>query len=326
MNGVFAPLKKTPTIARQKKWALAMLIAQTGILVSGSIVRVTGSGLGCITWPECHPGSLVPVAGAAPLVHQAIEFGNRLLTFVLAGIAIGLFVSVLRSKRRRMIIVLALIQGLGIVVQAILGAISVKLQLAWWTVAMHFLPSMVLVWLAAVLWVRIGEPDDGTRVRAYPRTLAVLAAVSGAALAMVLITGTMVTGAGRHAGDAVAAEEGRLQLDLAYIAQIHAHFMYLYLGMTIGLLFGLYTINASTRVRKQGLWLIAMIVVQAAIGIIQYNFGIPRWTVPVHVGLSGVVCGLTAIVWAMAHTTTGGGTWRTGSRSGDARLSAGRVH
>ncbi|NLF91968.1 MAG: heme A synthase, partial [Corynebacterium marinum] len=133
-----------PSVRLQRILAFMLLLAQGGITVTGSIVRVTGSGLGCDTWPNCQEGSLVPVAGAAPAIHQAIEFGNRLLTFVLAAIAIAVFVAVLRAGRRREIVVYSLISGLGIVLQAVLGGISVILDLQWWTVAIHFLPSMIL--------------------------------------------------------------------------------------------------------------------------------------------------------------------------------------
>ncbi|MFC5938941.1 heme A synthase [Corynebacterium choanae] len=298
---------------------MAMLIAQAGIVVTGSIVRVTGSGLGCPTWPNCQPGSLVPVKGARPALHQAIEWGNRLLTFVLLAIAIALVIAVFRAGRRRDVKLLAALQIVGVVVQAIIGGISVKLNLAWWSVALHFLPSMLLVWLAALLWVRVAENDDASPQRAYPRTFRLLAACSALAMTLVLITGTLVTGAGRHAGDAVAGETNRLAISIIDIANIHAHFMYLYLGLTIGLMFALVAVKAHHTIIRQGYWLLAMIVVQALVGIIQYNFGIPAWTIPIHVGLSGVVVAMTGILFAYGYTTTGGSNYLTGSARGDRR-------
>ncbi|MCX7443774.1 COX15/CtaA family protein [Corynebacterium sp. P7003] len=296
---------------------MVLLVCQAGITVTGSIVRVTGSGLGCVTWPNCQPGSLVPVAGAAPWVHQAIEYGNRLLTFVVAAAALLVFIAVLRASRRREILVLSFIQGLGVIVQAILGGISVHLELRWWSVAMHFLPSMLLIWLAAILWVRIAEPDDGTPVATYPGPLRHLAVLSAASLAIVLGTGTMVTGAGVHSGDTGVGMEGRLDVDLAAIANIHAHFMYLYLGLTVGLVMALVTIGAARRARRIGWILIAFIIVQAAIGIIQFNFGVPRWTVPVHVALSGTVVAITGVLFAHGRDRVNGHTWLTGSPAGD---------
>ena len=313
-----------PLLRTQRLLAICLLIAQAGITVTGSIVRVTGSGLGCPTWPTCNEGSLVPVAGAAPWIHQAIEFGNRLLAFVLVAIALTLFISVLLAKRRKEVVYHAFAQGVGIIVQAVIGGISVLLDLQWWAVALHFLPSMILVWLAAILVVRIAEPDNGAVVPLYPAPLRWLAVGSGVSLAVVLITGTMVTGAGPHSGDEGVGMQGRLQVDIAEIAHLHAHAMYLYLGLTIGLVVALVTVSANKRALNLGWTLIGFIVLQAAIGIIQYNWGVPRWTVPVHVGLSGVVCAFTGMLYACHQSRTPVDTL-TGSPEGDAKIAAANV-
>lgn len=283
----------------QTQLALANLIGQIAIVVTGSVVRVTGSGLGCNTWPNCHEGSLVPVAGAAPWIHQAIEFGNRGLAIALGILTGVLIISVFVAKRRPDLKWLALSQLLGVVVQAVVGGISVLLDLRWWAVALHFLPSMLLVWLAALLYVRIREADNGTYEFRFPQPLRYLAIGSALAMAIVLTTGTMVTGAGVHSGDSGVGMEGRLEVDIAEMAHIHAHFMYLYLGLTIGLVVALITVKASERARKLGYILILMILIQAAVGIIQYWFQIPRWTVPFHVGLSGVVTAYTGLLFAV---------------------------
>ena len=159
------------------------------------------------------------------MLHQIIEFGNRLLTFVLVALTLLLFLSVMRVGRRQEIKLLAFLNGLGVIVQAVIGGISVWVDLKWYAVALHFLPSMILVWLAGMLFVKISEPDDGTATRMYPRYLRYLAAASGLALTMTLITGTMVTGAGPHAGDASVLPEDRLQLPIVDLAHIHAGFM-----------------------------------------------------------------------------------------------------
>lgn len=296
----FARLTRFPvcTVARQRLFALALLIAQIGITFTGSIVRVTASGLGCPTWPECQPGSLVPESGSIPWVHQLIEFGNRTLTFVLTIFVILAFLAVSRAKRRSEIIVLAFIQGIGVIVQAVIGGISVHLDLAWWMVALHFLPSMVLVWLAALLWVRIDEPDDGKAQVMYPQPLRWLALMSSIAMGITLITGTMVTGAGPHAGDSEVPADSRLQIPLDLMAHLHAHAMYLYLGLVAGLLFGLLTVRADRAIMKTAQWLVVLIILQAGVGIIQYWLGVPRWTVPLHVIGSGVICAVTAVLWA----------------------------
>lgn len=287
-----------PPVARQRLYALILLICQTGITFTGSLVRVTGSGLGCNTWPECHPGSLLPVAGAAPWIHQIIEFGNRMLTFVLVIAAATTFIAVLRAGRRPLILHLAWLQGIGIIAQAVIGGISVRMSLAWWTVAIHFLPSMLLVFFAAVLLARISEPDEGVDRREMAPALAVLVHLSAVLLAVVLVTGTLVTGSGPHAGDAAILPEHRLQVPLIEIAHIHAHAMYLYLGVTVGLLGGLIATKVTPRLRRATVWLIVGIVVQAVVGILQYWLGVPRWTVPLHVVGSGIVTAATGLCWA----------------------------
>lgn len=308
-----------PTLKTQRGLALALLVAQGGITVTGSIVRVTGSGLGCNTWPNCHEGSLVPVAGAAPWIQQMIEFGNRLLSFVLVGIAVALFVAVVGACRRKEIVWHVVVQGLGIVLQAVIGGISVHLDLKWWAVAIHFIPSTILVWLAAIMYVRIRESDDATKVPAFGASLRVLAWISGALLLCVLVTGTMVTGAGVHSGDSGVGMEGRLDVDIDWMAHVHAYTMYTYLALTILLVAGLYLQQAPKHSSKLGMILIGAIVVQGIIGVIQYRMGVPRWTIPFHVGMSSVVVAFTAFVAASGIGTTGGGTYVTGSPEGDAK-------
>ncbi|MFN3340566.1 MAG: COX15/CtaA family protein, partial [Dietzia sp.] len=159
--GPTGPLSRLPmpSIRLQKGLALANVFAQIGIMTTGVTVRVTASGLGCETWPRCNQDSFVPVPGAEPALHQAIEFGNRLLTFVLVAIAVALLLAIHRAGRRRGLKVLAWAMPAGILAQAVIGGITVLAGLVWWTVALHLLPSMILAWLAAVLFVRIGEAD-----------------------------------------------------------------------------------------------------------------------------------------------------------------------
>ena len=317
----FLPL---PSMAVQRILALLVLIAQAGIAVTGSVVRVSGSGLGCDTWPQCHEGSFTPVAGAAPALHQAIEFGNRLLTFVLIALTLALFLAVIRAGRRKAIILLAFLNGLGIIVQAVIGGISVLVDLKWYAVALHFLPSMGLVWLAGMLFVKVQEPDDGHAVRSYAAPLRHLAAVSGLALVATLISGTMVTGAGPHAGDASILPEDRLQLPITELAHVHAGFMYLYLGLVAGLVVGLVVTKADPGIVRLGWWVVALIVAQGAVGIFQYWTGVPEWTVPFHVGLSGALTAVTAILWQMGWRHTGGSAALVGSPAGDAEFAATR--
>lgn len=295
---------KVPRLKTQWVLTLILLICQTGITFTGSLVRVTGSGLGCETWPQCHPGSFVPVPGSAPWIHQIIEFGNRMLTFVLAAAALAAFIALLRAGRRSSILHLSFIQGLGIIAQAVIGGISVRLDLAWWIVAAHFLPSMLLVFLAAILLVKVTEDDDAPIKEQMPAALRVLTTMNAVALAVTLFTGVLVTSAGPHAGDEAIKPEHRLQVSLESIAHIHAHAMYLYLGLTIGLIAALIAVVAAPRVRKAAAWMCAGILFQGVVGIIQFWLGVPRWTVPVHVIGSGLVTLATGYLWALRYQKT----------------------
>lgn len=287
-----------PSLKLQRILAMVLLLCQGGITVTGSLVRVTGSGLGCDTWPLCHEGSLVPVAGAAPWVHQAIEFGNRLLAFVVAAAAALILLAVYRARRRKDIKVLAWVSLLGVVLQAVIGGISVLLDLRWWSVAVHFLPSMVLVFVAAMLYMRIAEPDDASPTRRYPRSAQTWTLIAAAALCVVLITGTMVTGSGPHSGDSGVGMEGRLQMDTRVLAYVHAVCMYLYLIATIITTVLLRNSGAPEDARRTSYVLIALILVQWAIGVTQFRLGVPRWTIPAHIAMSSAVVAFSSFLFA----------------------------
>ena len=239
-----------PTVQRQWLYAVILMCCQGGITFTGAMVRVTGSGLGCPTWPQCQPGSLVPESGSAPALHQAIEFGNRMLTFVVSLAAILAFLAVLRAARRSSILHNAFLQGIGIIVQAVLGGITVHMDLAWWMVMAHFLPSMLLTFFAAVMVVKVREPDGAPRRTGMPTALRWATWISTISLMVVLVTGTMTTSSGPHAGDEAIKESDRLQISLIEMANLHAHAMYLYLGVTIGLLAGLFAVRADRRILK----------------------------------------------------------------------------
>ena len=211
--------------------ALANAVANGAIVLTGGAVRLTGSGLGCPTWPRCTDTSFVATPELA--AHGVIEFGNRLLTFVLTAVAVATVVVVFRSVRRdlRRLAVLGL---LGIPAQALLGGVTVLTGLNPWTVAAHFLLSMVLVAVATLLWLRSREPGVGRPLLRRPFVLLVrsIAAVT----AVVLAIGTVVTGSGPHSGD---PEAGRTGFDPELVSQLHADGVFLLLGLTVALLVAL---------------------------------------------------------------------------------------
>src|SRR5277367_1911842 len=151
-----------PSLGAQRLIAAVVIVTQGGIAVTGAIVRVTASGLGCPTWPQCFPGSFTPVAVAeVPRLHQAVEFGNRMITFAVVIAAALAVLAVTRARRRTEVLVYAWLMPVSTVVQAVIGGITVRTGLLWWTVAVHLLTSMTMVWLSVLLYVKIGEPDHG---------------------------------------------------------------------------------------------------------------------------------------------------------------------
>src|SRR4051794_26332921 len=191
-----------PSLRVQRVIAFLVILTQGGIAVTGAIVRVTASGLGCPTWPQCFPGSFTPVPVAeVPVIHQAVEFGNRMITFLVVLTAALAVLTVTRARRRREVLFYAWLMPASTVVQAVIGGITVLTGLLWWTVAIHLIASMTMVWLAVLLYVKIGESDDGVPALRVPKPLRWLTVLIAVTLSAVLVTGTLVTGAGPHAGD-----------------------------------------------------------------------------------------------------------------------------
>jgi cytochrome c oxidase assembly protein subunit 15 len=274
--------------------------------VTGSIVRVTASGLGCPTWPQCFPGSFTPVPHAeVPGIHQAVEFGNRLITFLVVLTAALAVLAVLRARRRREVLVYAWLMPASTVAQAIIGGITVLTGLLWWTVAIHLLVSMAMVWLAVLLYVKIGEPDDGVPHRLVPKPLRQLTFLSAMALSVVLVTGTMVTGAGPHAGDkSIDAPIPRLGLDIVTLVYRHSALVTAYLCLLIGLAFALLAVRAPRPVTMRLVVLVILVALQGMVGTVQFFTGVPAALVAVHVAGAAICTGATAALWASMRQRT----------------------
>jgi len=260
--------------------ALANVIANGVIVVTGGAVRLTGSGLGCPTWPECTDGSLTPTAELAG--HGVIEFGNRLLTYVLTAVAIATVVAVFRSVRRDLRR-LAVLSFLGIPAQALLGGVTVLTGLNPWLVAAHFLLSSVLVALATVLWLRSREPGVGHPLVRRPFVL--LTAGIAAAVAAVQVVGTVVTGSGPHSGDVDTdgvPTGDRIGFDPELVSQLHADFVFLLIGLTVALLVALAATDSPGRTRRAARDLLIVELAQGVIGYVQYFTHVPALLVLVH--------------------------------------------
>lgn len=268
---------------------LANLIAQIAIFFSGALVRLTGSGLGCPSWPQCVPGSYIPVREQPQAWHKYIEFGNRTLTFVLvllAVAAVGAGVWHSRALRRAgltprpQLLKLSFLPFLGTVAQTIAGGITVLTHLNPAAVAFHLLLSIAIVGGTLYLVVRAGEPGDNPveiLIVPWARRLGI-ALVPVAAL--VISVGTIVTGSGPHAGDASAP---RFHLDPRSLSWLHADLVLLFTGLSIGYAILLLATGAPARCRRVAMELLAMIGLQGVIGYTQYFTGLPEGLVAVHV-------------------------------------------
>lgn len=289
-----------PSLRAQRVIAFLVILTQGGIAVTGAIVRVTASGLGCPTWPQCFPGSFTPVPVAeVPVVHQAVEFGNRMVTFLVVLTAAAAVLAVTRARRRREVLIYAWLMPASTVVQAVIGGITVLTGLLWWTVAVHLLASMTMVWLSVLLFVKIGEPDDGVPVRRAPKALRQLALLSAVALSAVLVTGTLVTGAGPHAGDkSVDRTIPRLEVEITTLVHTHSALMVAYLSLLIGLGFGLLAVRAPRPVLLRLGVLVVLVVAQGLVGTVQFFTGVPAALVAVHVAGAAACTAATAALWA----------------------------
>jgi cytochrome c oxidase assembly protein subunit 15 len=291
-------LPRSFSSATISRLALANAVANGLIVVTGGAVRLTGSGLGCPTWPRCTSDSFVTTPEMAG--HGAIEFGNRLLTFVVAAVAVATVVAVWRSPRRDLRL-LAAVTFLGIPAQALLGGVTVLTGLNPWTVAAHFLVSAVLVALATTLWLRSREPGVGQPLLRRPFVL--LTWGIAATTAVVLAVGTVVTGSGPHSGDVDEADVptgDRIGIDPELISQVHADVVFLLLGLTIALLVALYATDSPDRVRRAARDLLVVQLLQGVVGYVQYFTDLPIALVLVHMLGAVLVTAFTArLVWSV---------------------------
>jgi cytochrome c oxidase assembly protein subunit 15 len=266
--------------------AWATLIANMGLVVTGGAVRLTGSGLGCPTWPRCTDESFRP-HGELDL-NEAIEFGNRMLTFVLTAIAVATFVVMWRTGRRDLR-AMALIVALGIPAQAIIGGITVLTDLNPWVVSLHLLCSLAIIGVAVRLLLAVDAPLP----LAHRGPTAGLAWATFAAAWAVLYAGTVVTGSGPHAGDAETERNG---LDPLQLSQFHADLVFLFVGLTLGLLFTLMAVGGNPAAHRAVTVLLGVEVAQGAVGFVQYFTDLPVVLVGFHMLGAAVISACVAWV------------------------------
>ena len=267
-----------------RRVTLFALVALAFIIVTGAGVRLTGSGLGCTDWPTCEEGRLTPVD--ATDVHAMVEFVNRTITgLVSVAVILAVLGSLVRRPRRRDLTWWSLGLVAGVVGQIVLGGLTVLFDLAPPFVMGHFLLSMVLLWDAVVLHHRAGLPDGPTRPVASP-TVVALSRLLVASAAVVVLTGTVVTASGPHAGDASAR---RLDVAVADVARVHGASVVALLALTLVALRVASREQAPDAVQGALRTLLAVLVAQAAVGYVQYFTGVPAAIVAVHILGAGAV-------------------------------------
>jgi cytochrome c oxidase assembly protein subunit 15 len=271
---------RLPTISPLtfRRLTVAAAVAMGAIVVSGAAVRLTGSGLGCPTWPRCTETSI-----ASPLsYHGLVEFGNRVVTSVVGVYVVLVAVAaLLRSPRRRDLTLLAWSLVGGFVGQAVIGGLSVLYDLSPPWVMAHFLLSMVMLWASLVL-VHRADPAWVPQPPAARRELVVLGRLLVAVAAAVLVLGTVTTGTGPHAGDGTHHVR-RLGFPLERVTQLHADSALLLTGLVIATLFAVRLTDVSPVVRRRSAWLAAAVGLQVAIGYTQYFLNLPPGIVELHV-------------------------------------------
>ncbi|WP_228386164.1 COX15/CtaA family protein [Streptomyces katsurahamanus] len=268
----------TPAPGTLRRAALSAVVMSVLIIVTGGAVRLTGSGLGCDTWPKCTDDSLfaTPEQG----LHGAIEFGNRLLTYVLSA-AVGWAIIAARSTKplRRGLTRLGWAQFWIVVSNAVLGGITVWAGLNPWTVAGHFIAANALLTVAVITWHRTGEGDEPPRPR-VPRPVRrlgwAIVAVSGA----LIVLGTGVTGSGKHAGD--SSDVPRMPWDWANAAHLHAASAWVVCALALAMWLVLRVADAPDDIRARARELLIVLLAQGGIGYLQYFTGVPEILVGAH--------------------------------------------
>lgn len=279
------------TPASLRRWTLASLVLNCVIVATGALVRLTASGLGCPTWPQCTGASYVPVPESG--IHGVIEFGNRLITFVLAAVAVGTALAAFRQRPRGASLRWQAVGvGLGIAAQAVIGGISVLMQLNPWVVGLHMVASTILI-LVCVAMVH-----DAYELRPVPspgRVLVLVRTLFVAGLLVVLL-GTVVTGAGPNAGDGAAERNG---LSLEATARAHSLCVWLVLALTI---LGIVLTARQPRLRRILLGLAAIELLQGGVGYLQYFTALPTLLVGLHMVLTTLFVTALGHAWLMAGT------------------------
>lgn len=268
----------TPSPRTVRRAAMSAVVMAVVIVVTGGAVRLTGSGLGCPTWPKCTDDSLTTTSEMG--FHGVIEFGNRMLTYVLCA-AVGWAIIAARSAKpwRRSLTRLGWTQFWVVMGNAVLGGIVVLVGLNPYTVAAHFLLSTALLTIALMTWQRAREGDTAPRPlvgKAVSQLTWLLAVAAG----LLIAVGTVVTGAGRHAGD--SSDVHRIPIDWKMISQLHADLAWIVVALTVALWFVLKAVDAPVGPLHRARDLFLILMAQGLVGYVQYFNDTPEILVGLH--------------------------------------------
>lgn len=266
--------------------AWASVISEILIVVTGGAVRLTASGLGCPTWPNCTADSLVTVPEMG--IHGVIEFANRLLTFALLLIAVLFLVAAVLSRGTRKVLSTAIWLIVGIFLQAVVGGISVLTQLNPWVVGLHFVISSAMISIAAIQLWRVYSPSV-TPSTSAERRLSSLLIIAGSAA---ILIGIVVTGSGPHAGDLAAPRNG---LDSELWQHYHSYPAYIALGLGLILLWIVRRRDVDGFASRLVFWTVFALAAQASVGIAQARLGLPVVLVLVHMTLASIFVALLTL-------------------------------
>ncbi|WP_394214704.1 heme A synthase [Brachybacterium vulturis] len=277
------------------------LLSQIGIILSGAAVRLTASGLGCSTWPNCKPGQFTPELTMASGIHPFVEFGNRMLTGVLSVFAVALLLVTWRwlSHKGPGFRRLAWVPLIGTALQAMIGAFVVWLDLHPGLVSPHFLISPLLGAVSMVLLVRLYDGDGRMRLAVPARAMRVFVPLAAVGF-VVLVLGTIVTGTGPHSGD--SGDVTRIALNPMIAARMHALSVYAFCALLAGLLLVLHRARARREAVVAAWWLVVLTLAQGVIGYVQYYLGLPELVVFLH--MIGAALFAATIAWVGARLVT----------------------
>ena len=273
--------------------AWASLISEILIVATGGAVRLTASGLGCPTWPNCTPDSLITVPEMG--IHGIIEFGNRLLTFVLLAVAVAFLIASFLFRGTRKVLGTSVWLIAGIFLQAIVGGITVLMKLNPWVVGLHFVISAAMISISAIQIWRVYKPRVSAS-RPLERQTSVWLALFGV---VAILIGIVVTGSGPHAGDFAAPRNG---LDSELWQHFHSYPAYVALALASFQLFFVRRRDVDGYASRLTFWTLVTLVAQAIVGVSQARLGLPIGLVLLHIGLAAITSALLTLQWlALRH-------------------------